>query len=222
MPLLFIGCVVAVLGREGQLKSCLFKSAAPQLSAFAFAEPLVWKERLNSLPSSGDRVKALLTSWKSDRSLLRGTSSLEELEGVQPYVACWEWVGVLCLWHSWKWQSFFWKVMGQVFSSLHHLSPDTAAESSRGTAAMCTGWSWALPCCLGSDIVYRWGGDGLKMLSAAKRHCLCQNAHQGGEVCWTWILSPARPPLALRFLWPPGSWPASQFLFKTNNFWNKD
>lgn len=34
-------------------------------------------------------------------------------------------------------------------------------------------------------------------------------------MCWTWILSPARPPLALRFLWPPGSWPASQFLFKT-------
>lgn len=29
---------------------------------------------------------------------------------------------------------------------------------------MCTGWSWALPCCLESDRVYRWGGDGLKVL----------------------------------------------------------
>jgi hypothetical protein len=36
--------------------------------AFAFAEPLVRKERFNSLPSSGDHVKALLTSWKSDRT----------------------------------------------------------------------------------------------------------------------------------------------------------
>lgn len=38
--------------------------------------------------------------------------------------------------------------------------------------------------------VYRWGGEGLKMLICGRRHCLCPNAHQGGEVCWTFILSP--------------------------------
>lgn len=145
MLLLFFECVLAMYVGENQLERLLLNleligslaqglghwscKSGTYLRLLTFAEQMVWQERINGLPPSGDHVEQLLAGVLVSagmKSLFRSTCALETLERYMA-VFCVLWVGksFIPFMHSWKWHSLFWKVREQdVWLSLPSMSWD--------------------------------------------------------------------------------------------------